>query len=349
MIRVARWRTGGAIASAAVGLCFLAGLYGWLWVFLGHEAAIDGFREDPLGSVLTVAPLLIVAFQLGACIRAALRGDRLTLDPAGFHYRLYRQVGFVRWQDVEQFRTEAPTPGLPEVVGWDYRSDRAGDPIGWKRLRTTGRYPTSLHGDLGHRWQGGSKAVRDALETWRQRHASVEVAAEPVLVSPVVGLDFPSEKIIRFDPLRSVAAAVFLGLALAGVVAFVSWLGAVSGGQGFVWLIGGVGAILLGPPFWINARRLLARPLIKLSARGFEIRDEDGVRFTAWGEVEAFILDHDAHHHEYVGWRLKSPAETRPAMQSWDHLVGMGFKVAPHVLRDTLEDWRVRFSQPSER
>ena len=348
VIRVARWRTGGAIASAAVGLCLLVGLYAWLWVFLGHGTAIGGFREDPLESVLTFAPLLIIAFQLGACICGALRGDRLTLDPAGFHYRYYRQVGFVRWQDVEQFRTEAPMPGLPEVVGWDYRSDCAGNPIGWKRLRSTGRYPTSLHGDLGHRWQGGSRAVCEALERWRARYA-VEAPGDPVVRQPALA-DGDAVLIVHASAWKTLLSLIVLGAGIVFALGLSVWLAAISRpvllSDWFVVLVPCLGLVIVAPLFWIYLRRLIARPRITLTSAGFEVADEKGRLFTAWHEVAVFGLIHHAQSHgATVGWRLKNKPDADPYSAEMHQAVGGGFQGSPDALRDTLDDWRIRYSQ----
>jgi len=136
VIRKARWRTFAGVAISAVGLCFLAGIHGFLWVVMGRDVFLDGFREEPFLSALGLVPLVVVALQLGFAIRAIWWG-------ASMH----------------------------DVVGWDHHDDAFnGNPV-WEGFRAEGERTTTLDCDLGWGWQDGAVAVCATLEAWRVRYS----------------------------------------------------------------------------------------------------------------------------------------------------------------------------------
>jgi len=171
VIRKARWRTFAGVAISAVGLCFLAGIHGFLWVAMGREVFLDGFREEPFLSALGLVPLVVVALQLGFAIRAIWWGDTITLGRSGFRSHVRGHSRFVRWDEVKQFRVERPAASMHDVVGWDHQDDAFnGNPV-WEGFRTEGERTTTLDCDLGWGWQDGAEAVCATLEAWRVRYS----------------------------------------------------------------------------------------------------------------------------------------------------------------------------------
>ncbi len=138
---------------------------------MGQEVYLDGFREQPFVSTLGLAPLLVVALQLGFSIREIWWGDSLTLERSGFRSHIRGHSRFVRWDDVKQFRVERPVASMHEVVGWDHQDDAFnGNPV-WEGFRAEGERSTTLDSDLGWGWQDGAVAVCATLEAWRVRYS----------------------------------------------------------------------------------------------------------------------------------------------------------------------------------
>lgn len=152
------------------------------------------------------------------------------------------------------------------------------------------------------------------------------------------------------------AALLALPLAHTALVAaeggdpLAAW-GRLAGTRGFWWVAAPYAAValLIGYYVWILTRRLLIQPTILLTPEGFEVTDEAGVRFTAWGDVEAFDVAYDPdNHREHFGWRYRLGAARvsewdRPA-RNLDKTFGMGWQGSVPDLRDTFEAWRRRYS-----
>lgn len=356
IIKAARWRRiGSLISSGLIALVFAIPTALWIWLpsSTGEGALETSGLSQFINLLVDGATLLHLAMGL-VCVGYAFKniwwGDRLTLSSEGLRYRLGKQVGFVSWHDIKQFRLEAPLLGMAEMVGWDYLDDRAENPSQWRRLRTAGEHATSLHGDLGYRWQGGSCQVRDTLESWRLRHT---VDAGPVIAKDRSSVEPCTDTLIIGSAVWKDALPLLL---LAGSLILFVWLSAwlilqSRPDKPMQWLLlmvpGLMGVGFLGPLLWVYLRRLIARPRLILRAEGFELIDEQGSLFTTWHAVEVFGLIHDAQsHRSYVGWRSKSDRLAHPYSAEMDQSLGAGFVVSPHDLRDMLEDWRILHSQP---
>ncbi len=327
---------------------FLAACLFGVSLYLSGDASERVTVSSVTGSiellVLVALPLAGFAYAL----RNMWRGDYIRLEPEGFYYKIHNQKGHVPWQGLKGFRTEAPMPGMAEVVGWDYHEGEGADPMTWRRLRTTGRYPTSLHGDLGHRWQGGSKVVCEVLESWRARYAGV-TPLDPVARQPALE-DGDAVLIVHAAAWKTLLSLVVLGAGIALALGLSAWLADVSrpvrASDWLIVLVPCLGLVIVGPLFWVYLRRLIARPRITLTSAGFEVADEAGRLFTAWHEVEVFGLIHHAQsHHTTVGWRFKNKPDADLYAAEMHQAVGGGFQVSPYALRDTLDDWRIRYSQ----
>jgi len=110
-------------------------------------------------------------------------------------------------------------------------------------------------------------------------------------------------------------------------------------------------ALMIGSFVWTLTRRLIIQPAISLTPAGFEVRDEAGIRFTAWGDVEAFDIAHDPdNHRDHLGWRYRPGvarvSEWDKPARNLDATLGMGWQGSVRDLRDTFEAWRWRYGQP---
>lgn len=354
VILIAKWRrVGGVILGLLMAL--LLGAPALFLLLLPNSSGV-GNSETALSQIsnglqiftlfgLTGAGLFLLLYAL----KSVWWGDQLILDRDGVRYKIHRQTGLVRWQDIKGFRLEAPLLGMAEVVGWDYHEPQSLNPSLWKRLRTSGNHPTSLHGDLGYRWQGGAKTTCETLENWRLRHATTSQA---VSVSSIP-TDFNSQTAHTIHsvwwknalPLIPLCGGLLL---IIGIPAYLISVSAPTTVKGWIFLLSPslMALTIFGYLIWVYTRRLIAKPRIVLNASGFVIQDEQGRLFTPWQEVEVFGLIYDTRsHRQYVGWRYKDrPANSRYS-DEMDKIVGMGFAASPETLRDTLEDWRIRFSQ----
>ena len=346
-IKTARWRRLSVLIGSAVWLLIAVCLCG-VSLYLSGDASERVTVRSVTGSIEL---LVFVALALGGFVyglRNMWRGDYIRLEPEGFYYKVHDQKGHVPWQGLKGFRTEAPMPGMAEVVGWDYHEGEGADPMTWKRLRTTGRYPTSLHGDLGHRWQGGSRVVCEALESWRARYA-VAAPRNPVVRQPALA-DGDAVLIVHAAVWKTLLSLIVLGAGIVFALSLSVWVAAISRpvhlSDWLIVLVPCLGLVIVGPLFWVCLRRLIARPRITLTSAGFEVADESGRLFTAWHEVAVFGLIHDAQSHgTTVGWRFKNKPDADPYSAEMHQAVGGGFQGSPDALRDTLDDWRIRYSQ----
>lgn len=347
IIKTALWRRLGLLIGGAVWLSIAACLFG-VSLYLSGDASELVTVSSVTGSIelLVFVAIALAGFVYG--LRNMWRGDYIRLEPEGFYYKVQGQKGHVPWQALKGFRTEAPMSGMAEVVGWDYHEGEGADPLTWRRLRTTGRYPTSLHGDLGHRWQGGSRVVCEALESWRARYACMTprntVARQAALA------DGDAVLIVHAAAWKTLLSLVVLGAVIVLTLGLSAWAAGISrpvdASDWLTVLAPCLGLVVVGPLFWVCLRRLIARSRLTLTSAGFEVADEAGRLFTAWHEVEVFGLIHHAQsHHTTVGWRFKNKPDADLYSAEMHQAVGGEFQVSPYALRDTLDDWRIRYSQ----
>lgn len=347
VIRLAKGRRiGGLTVSLIMTL-----LIGWPFAFYVSVSNSSGFislSDFITQNLLFIAILLATLPSLGFAIKNMWWGDALSLDETGIRYRINQKRGIVHWQDIKHFRLEAPLLGMREHVGWDYNDEQASAPFTYRRLRSNGNYPTSLHGDLGPYWQGGSLAVRDTLEDWRQRYAAADCAVDrsktATRAEEMLGvLVIRSAHMKYLGQIMLVSGGLLAGLGVAYAVSpahiqlQLSWWPAI--------LLALIALAILGPVLWLLVRRYLSRPQITLRQSGFELRDVRGVRLTPWAEVDTFgLIHHPQSHIVKVGWRRKTRTDANRYSAEMDEDLGGGFEGAPEDLRDVLEDWRIRFS-----
>lgn len=353
VILVAKWRRIGGVALSLL-MATLLGAFPLIFLLLpdASGATLSKTALSQFNDGLRIFTYLFLIgsglFLLLNALRNVWWGDRLVLDHVGVRYKLHKRTGLLRWQDIKAFRLEAPLLGMAEVVGWDYHEAQSLNPTLWKRLRTSANHPTSLHGDLGYRWQGGAKATCETLENWRLHFAQSAQAAP----TPDIPID-PATHTIQSAwwkntlPLIPVCGGLFL---IVGIPAYLVSISALTNLKSWILLLFPtlVTLPLFSYLFWLYTRRLLTNPRIVLSTSGFDIQDEQGSLFTRWREVEVFGLIYDTRsHRHYVGWRYKDRPANSHYSAEMDKIVGMGFTPSPETLRDTLEDWRIRFSHES--
>ena len=290
----------------------------------------------------------LVSFCIMACgiyalahgIFGFVRGRQLTLSPEGLAYRVGDENGFVRWTDVERFRLEAPLLGSPQRLGWDYPPEKADKPHIWKRLYSEAETGTSLHGDLGHIWQGGAESVCAALERWRVRYGTSKTK-DP----HVAALDFPEIAVIRSTRRQyllglflSVLLLVFFGGSYALIVTdtprdpdalgFIDYV--------FLLILSGFSILL-----WACVRRIFAKPTLVLDTHGLSIRDRTRIRSIPWQDIAGFevVKGYNAYIPPQVRWK----SEPHLAAPRKSKSIGNGYAMNPYALRAMLEDWRIRF------
>lgn len=362
MIKKARWRVWTPLVISFLGLSAYFGIYAWLSSVEGGEDFLRSFTSSITDAVIIVAPGLVMLALCGEAIRSLLWGDYIAPGHRGVRFRINGRTHFLLWERVRKFRVETPVVGQEGVVGWDYSNDFRSE----KRIKSS--VATTLDGDFGLGWQGGPDAVCATLEDWRSRHSDPLVFQEEISAAHPDGgqdgTDLPMSLTVRADTRKALGPLLLIWCCFFALFALPIWITAMAApsGQGLTiwtrlasdwsfWLIALMYvamALWLGYVAHLLTLRFFLKPTIVLTPAGFTIKDEAGVRFTRWQDVEAFGISYDPNNHrEHVGWRYRPGVTTvgawdKPSLDL-DASVGMGWQGSVHDLRTTFDEWLRRY------
>ena len=362
MIKKARWRIWTPLVISFLALGAYVGIFAWLSSLEGREELLRSLTDSIFDAVIVVAPGVVLLALFGEAIRSLFWGDYIVPDDRGLRFRVNGRKHFLHWEQVSKFRVETPVLGQEGVIGWDY----SGDVHSERRVKSSAA--TTMDGDFGRGWQGGPDAICIALEAWRSRHSRTFLSPEERgVTSPNIRHDepkLPSSLTVRVDTRKAVGPLIGIWCCFFALFAFPIWITALAApsGRAFTvwtslagnlsfWLIAllyAAMALWFGYVGYLLTRRFILKPTIVLSSSGFTIRDEAGVRFIRWKDVEAFGIAEDSNNNrEHVGWRY------RPGMievKSWekpsldmDASLGMGWQGSVRDLRDTFDEWLRRY------
>lgn len=368
VIRTARWRTLASIAVSAIGVVVVFGVWGWVASVIGPSETLAVVTADPFSTAMTAFVSLIVLAMLGHSVHRHFRSDTLTLSAQGFRIKMSERSRFVRWSDVKQFRAERPKDSMYAIVGWDHHDDApSGNPV-WQNPNVAGVRATTLDAEIGSDWERGPDALCSTLEDWRSRYATdfppredTNLEDESVASS---AMEAPVLLTVRADRRKAIGPLLGVWACLLGLFALPIWVTALAAKAGepsamwasmaarwSFWLAAlpyAALGLLIGYYVWLLTRRILMKPTLVLTPDGLEVKDEAGIRFTRWSEIEAFGVAYcSRNYREHVGWRYKPGVVdvdnwNKPA-SDLDVSLGMGWQGSPRDLRNTLETWRRRY------
>lgn len=362
MIKKTRWRVWTPLVTSFLGLGAYVGVFAWL-------SSLDDLEKFPRSLTASVfdafvigAPGLVLLALCGEAIRSLFWGDYIVPNDRDLRFRINGRKHFLNWERVSTFRVETPVLGQEGVVGWDYSGDGHDEP------RVKSSAATTMDGDFGRGWQGGPEAVCIALEAWRSRHSATAFSpGERGVTSSDIRQDrlhLPSILTVSADARKAVFPLIGIWCCFFSLFAFPIWVTALAAPSGRAltlwtslvgnwsfWLVAllyAAMALWFGYVGYLLTRRFILKPTIVLVPSGFTIRDEAGVRFIRWRDVEAFGIAQDSNSkREHVGWRYR-PGVTE--VESWqkpsldmDASLGMGWQGSVHDLRDMFEEWRRRY------
>ena len=362
MIRKTRWRVWTPLVISFLGLGAYVGAFVWLCSLEGIEELTRSLTGSVFDAFIIFAPGLVLLALCGEAIRSLCWGDYIVPTDRGLGFRINGRKHFLHWEQVNTFRVDTPVLGQEGVVGWDYRGDAHGKP------RVKSSAATTMDGDFGRGWQGGPDAICIALEAWRSRHSDTSFSPEERgLTSSHISQDgpnLPSTLTVRADTRKAVGPLIGIWCCFFALFALPIWITALAApsdqaltvwtslaSNWSFWLVALVYAAMalwFGYVGHLLTRRFILKPTIVLVPSGFTIRDEAGVRFIRWKDVEAFGIAQDSNNNrEHVGWRYR-PGVT--AVESWqkpsldmDASLGMGWQGSVRDLRDTFDEWLRRY------